>query len=554
MAEENGLFGEKRPLNPQAEIDLGVQDIMSSNIDGTTAQDVDIVNQIAASETANINPSLTNQDLFPGANQPLAAGQSSTRSLGSRPIFGSGATLLPINALEKREQARQRAAAVRANQLRSFEIGQAPDLNNPRFQKKFNQSFMNMNNDFIKEAKNVHGDKWDIALKSDATDIGRRYKLQMANFETVAKHGNQITDRAAEIIEGAEAGDLNVSGESMKLAREIAFRMGRLGEAEVGDILGMANQLEASVDLDKLIKENDLLKNFKPEQITSDPTFDDKGDFTLITQRTVSDAEPQLKNLARQLKRDKPLALKNYTEEQIFQRLNTKYGKQVSQKIKTIKKPTAKGADKFRQVRPEDVNVQKNKSFKFGDKDYNSSVSVPIIETDETIDIAGAQIFDPSTGVQLTEEIQSFNPVEFALIDNPEVIGKGFIGGETKDIEGNITPEPVLMGKATITVPDDLDPSKKVKKEINVVISTKGNEERLRTDLPGFFNKFEQEISNSKPAEQAPKSKTQKMNAQGQTSNQFDEDTEQRIRKVMDSNPDFTRDEIIEELKKQGKI
>jgi len=453
--------------------------------------------------------------LFPGINDPILKGTSSSKTLGSQPIFVESGGFIPFDIAQQREQAKQKAATVRAQQLQSFTVGNPPELDNPRFQQKFNEDFFSTANNFIDEAKTQFGENWDVALKSEETDIGRRFRQSMANFDTISKHGNEIFSRVAEIEKGDRDGTLFVDEETRQLAQEVKTRTGRFKSGDVGDILEPANLLEASVSLNKLLKDQNIISGIKQPTISPQArTFADKGDFTLMITESLKTIEPQARELARQLKEEQFQDVDFYTEDRIFSRIMASWGDQNIRKEKVIKKPTAR-IDKFV---PTDVQVRTDpKSFRFGEINIPSSKSAPIGSEVGPINVSGAIVFNPGTGALIEEDIENIQPVEFAELD---VAGKdaGDIFG--RDVTG-ISKEvlkaiesgklQVLIGEITVDRPASTElkvvdkkavetktPAGKVQENVYILVS--GQEERFSSekDLGVFFDEF-RKVETTKP-------------------------------------------------------
>ena len=318
---------------------------------GTTAleqfgEELDVQNLQYESMDSTEPVDITNEDRFYGARQPILRGTS----VGGVPIFVANQALTPIGILDKKQKAIDEARKKRAEQASKFKLEKAQRLKNANYQKSFDEAFNANTARFVNEAKTIYGDNWTLALGSDKTDVGRKYRQSLSNFQTLKDRADQFTDRAAEIKKRIEAGDASVSEKTARMVREVEGAIGSFSEGKTVDLLGKMDQLNASVNIDNWLNDNIFpnLKQIETKYLSSLMTDKDyeeyKTQISSHTKRILS----QAKATAARLK--KPNGVfgwdDNITEEDIIDAITTRIGDYTVTGPKVVDKPAKpKGKD-----------------------------------------------------------------------------------------------------------------------------------------------------------------------------------------------------------------
>lgn len=209
---------------------------------------------------------ITNADLFPGMNQPINVGTSSSKTLGSQPIFVASGQYVPFNVLNKREEAINKAAQKRLERQLKFDPGSAAKLNNALYQPALNEQFSKTYNQFKNEAQANYGQDWDLYLGSPSTEIGQRFLTAKRNLNVLADQGNEVFGKVAEIMASKEKGGKTLySPETIQAAYDIQNKVGEFENGGVPDLVEAKRNFDATYDLDAYIKDNDVIKSMKAD-------------------------------------------------------------------------------------------------------------------------------------------------------------------------------------------------------------------------------------------------------------------------------------------------
>jgi len=218
------------------------------------------------STQSGANAGITNQDLFPGMNQPINVGSSSSQTLGSQPIFVASGQYLPLNVLNKKEAAIEKASQARLARQMKFDPGKAAKLNNPLYQQELNDKFAKVINDFTAEAKSLHGQEFDLALGSQSTDIGRRFATAKRNLATLADQQNVVFDRVAKVNAAKEKGGATVySQDTQDKAFDLQNRLNDFATGGDVDVVEAIDDFYGSHNLDTYLNDNKILSGVKAD-------------------------------------------------------------------------------------------------------------------------------------------------------------------------------------------------------------------------------------------------------------------------------------------------
>jgi len=249
-----GIVSEEVVSNSDGSVIGGGQTAIEQLGDNIVAEQESFEALNPTSSGANI----TNEDRFFGARQPIQRGTSKS----GVPIFVANQALTPLGILDKKDAAIDAARRKQAEQRAKFKLDKANRLKNANFQKSFDDAFVGNQGQFINEAKTLYGDNWTLALGSDATDVGRRYRQSLSNFTTLKDQADAFTDKAAEIKSRMENGDTSVSEKTAQLVADAENAIGQFSEGNPVDLVGKMDQMWASVNIDKHLNEN-IFKNLQ---------------------------------------------------------------------------------------------------------------------------------------------------------------------------------------------------------------------------------------------------------------------------------------------------
>jgi hypothetical protein len=249
--------------SPSADNSIANVGVAETALASQSAQaDIDSAQRQQEAAQANI----TNDDMFPGMDQKINVGSSTSQTLGTQPIFVAAGQYVPYNILNKKEEAIAEASKKRAARQAKFDPGKAGKLTNQLYQRGLNDDFNKMNSEFIKTAQTISPDNWDVMLNDPGSEIGKLYAQQKSNFEVLATESNVIFDKAANVIKNKEVGgDVIHSPETQKLAYEVQNRTTDAVSGKLGDLRPFVDKFNGSYDLDAHLAKNKVVSQMKAD-------------------------------------------------------------------------------------------------------------------------------------------------------------------------------------------------------------------------------------------------------------------------------------------------
>lgn len=347
---------------------------------------------------------VSQQQLNIPGNNNILKGNVSGKMIGNQPIFVEGGGITPISVLNNRRVAQQNAQIARKAERQKIFEAKPPKLKDARFQGSFNNQFNENQDKFVKAAQEQYGDDWDLALKDQTTDLGRKYVNSLANYDFLAKIGDQSTDKIAEVEAGIKSGDTVYSDQTRKMLDEYESLEGDFANGNASGLIsleGAYNKLEGGIALDKLL--NDQSIDVKGT-VKGYASIADNNDNWTTTTTKKTEYEKQLKTLAKSLANNqmKPSISRGITtEEDIFEHMKSLYGYESV----TTKKVNAKPKDGSGRLTLDMMNYQEeqdktlrasvtdengNESF----EDFKSHAYMPLSSNAKDSDFAGAKVFN----------------------------------------------------------------------------------------------------------------------------------------------------------------
>ena len=265
------------------ELDLGTAIDESTNPTGPSQQDLATIQQANAqfnpppADTLTPITAVGNQgqaSLMPTLNQPINVGTSSGQIIGSHGVFVDPGFVAPSGVIMEQQkqlqvaQQQQDELANRANREADlakkakakafqFDRPKLPSLKDPGFQQSLNDTGNNVINSFVDQAKELYGQDWQAALKSD-TRVGREFQESMDGINVLAKNADLMTDKFGDIEEGLKDGKTFFSEGVKKSFRDYEQM---IGSFEEGDVNALANVRQVLKDVDGHIELNNFLKD-----------------------------------------------------------------------------------------------------------------------------------------------------------------------------------------------------------------------------------------------------------------------------------------------------
>jgi hypothetical protein len=207
--------------------------------------------------------------LYPGMSLPEQMGTYSGSIIGSNPLMAPGGGVMAIDPVLARRKAIEDAARARASSLVPFEPQKPFQLKDPRFQQKYEQQVLAFQSDFTEEMKKKYGKDWTIVAKDPNTKEGREFIQAMANYETLGREFDGITDRVAAIDEGLDSGDLEFSDDTLKVYDDYKQLLGDFEGGSVfksRDLQSELDKLDGFLSLEGYINDSGFLDNIMGEQ------------------------------------------------------------------------------------------------------------------------------------------------------------------------------------------------------------------------------------------------------------------------------------------------
>jgi len=354
-----------------------------------------------------------------GINDPILKGNVSGQIIGSQPIFVGGGDFTAYHAINNRKKAVQDAANKRAAEAEALINKKPPLVKDQRFQNSLNQQFYGNLNGMVDKAKEVYGENWDLALKDQSNPLGREFVQSTANFDFIAGQADQVTDLFGEIDADLESGDSVFSEETLQLRDEYNQLQNDFANGEIGGIVNLSdrfNKLKGFTNLDKIIKDNDIDTKGVLTQYAS--IVEDNDKYVTTTQKKKA-YEDQVKVLAKGLADNQMRdAVRNgyITEDEIFDRLNARYGYEnvIDKKITT--KPAGSGIKVNIDL---DNKFEGEKTEKVGGINYTVGQSYELPTGNKELEVSGLQYYDENGKLVQEDGIKNIDINAFQVVKVP---------------------------------------------------------------------------------------------------------------------------------------
>ena len=474
----------------------------SPGVIGASPEDLETV-RLLRQQFESPSAGLTNQDLFPGLNEPILKGVSSSQTLGSQPIFVGSGGPFPVAAIDKRQAALQNAAQQRAQQLRKFDLQKPPTIGDSRFQQSINDSFKLGRDQFIDRARREFGEDWDLALTSQATEIGRDWLSFVDGLDVLAREGDQIIDLMAEIDAGIESTDFVYSDETIALRDQFNQLLGAFDGGDVQGLVSMRNQLnklEGFASLDRFLNDRKFLTKIGGELVQRSGV-QDFAEYLQVTDVTSKDFDRDVSIIASDLaKRELAQGVRAgvYTEEDIKNHLKAVLGSEKKTDISVKTKP--RGGSVRIDLDPNQLTTQAQKDIRTETGETFSGRNAVELRTgkDAFINMSGTKMFNPDGTSFISRGTEQVKPTNFMDVDIPTPDG----GSKTVQALVGRIDDQVIRSKTTgeILTPQEverqqLEPSEVSIEDVSrtVIIDASeqgGNAARFRTEMPNAYNHY----------------------------------------------------------------
>lgn len=207
--------------------------------------------------------------LYPGLGHNINVGNYSGSIVGSQGIYVPGGNIQAIDPILARRKAIEDAAKARASSLVPFEPESPTQLKDPRFQQKFDNQVLSFQKQYADEMRNKYGKDWTVVASDPNTKEGREFIQAMANFETMQRNMDGITDRIALIDKGLESGELEYSDETLKLHDDYKRLVGAFEGGDpfkTKDLQSTMDKLDGFLSLEHYLNQDGFLDNIMGEK------------------------------------------------------------------------------------------------------------------------------------------------------------------------------------------------------------------------------------------------------------------------------------------------
>lgn len=288
---------------------------------------------------------LRRSDIFPGIDDPILKGTSTSQTLGTQPIFVGSGGFAPLGILDKQNAAYDEARRKRMERKASVKLGDSPSLKDTRFQKQLDSAFIENQQQFINKAKQLHGDNWDLALQGN-TDVGRQFRQSLQEFQTVKRGADEFYDKAIAIEDQIEQGQLVISDKTNQLFEDYKQMKGDFQGGNPLALMNKVKQVESSIQVDGWLNKN-VLPKLQAEIRQFVSANKDRGDFNQIYRTKITSIEKQADAIAKRLKSRGGAFQRNdlISEKDISDAIKQRIGRRVEQTSKEISKPKDSGKE-----------------------------------------------------------------------------------------------------------------------------------------------------------------------------------------------------------------
>lgn len=204
--------------------------------------------------------------LYPGSGFDVNVGTYGGQVIGSNPIFVPGGNIMAIDPVLARRKALDDAARLRASSIKPFTYKEPFRVKDQRFQQSLSDQTEKFATDRIREAQAKYGKDFGVVLSDQSTPEGREFLQGMANYETLGRNFDQVTDLMAGIEQGLQDKTKTYSPETLKLYNDFKTLAGNFanGDVEAGvDLADMYDKLKGARSFEDYIQTDGFLKDFQ---------------------------------------------------------------------------------------------------------------------------------------------------------------------------------------------------------------------------------------------------------------------------------------------------
>jgi len=451
------------------------------------------MNKLFASEFPD-NPStgaLAESTYYPGINDPILKGMSSSKTLGSQPIFVRSGGYFPFGVLDARKKALQDAAAERAKQLRAFDLPKKPLTKDPRFQETLNQNFDRDLQSIISEAKSVYGDKALWALQNDKTNpYSMKLRTMMDNYDVLARETDQVTDMIAEIKKGITDKTMAYSPETKELVDNYEKMIGQFENGKVDvDLRKNLNALKGSQAIDVYLNKY-VFPDLEAEVNEAWGQFKSEGDLNVARSGKRSTYKQIARERAKLLKETEFKDQSWLTEDDIYNRIISTKGDKFEQDIRSSSKHDA-GTGYDVQSKDE-LNRQEERDVKIGDVSFNmrNAVDLKTRKNSQPWNVTGGIYYDAKGNVltRKTTGVTKFIPVTFG--------DTKLMGREVSGVTGYLIEQKEERDEAGKPILDANENPKMIETKTPVFLEETNQDAKFRQEVPVIYDFYKKGSSN----------------------------------------------------------
>lgn len=440
---------------------------------------------------------LAESTYYPGINDPILKGMSSSKTLGSQPIFVRSGGFFPFGVLDARKKALQDAAKERAKQLRAFDLPKKPLTKDPRFQETLNQNFDRDLQSVISEAKSVYGDKALWALQNDKTNpYSMKLRTMLDNYDVLARETDQVTNMIAEIKKGITDKTMAYSPETKTLVDDYEKLINQFegGKVDV-DLRKNLNALKGSQAIDVYLNKY-VFPDLEAEVNQAWGQFKNEGDLNVARSGKTSTYKKIARNRAKLLKETEFKDQSWLTEDDIYNRIISTKGDKFEQDIRSSSNPDA-GTGYDVQSKDE-LNRQNNRNVEIGDVIFNmkNAVDLKTRKNSKAMNISGGLFFTKGANGEFIQNDLGDN-TEFI----PYTFGDAEIDGNTRSGASGVIvskrEETDESGNTIYTYNAEGDQvPKMIETKTPAFLDERGQQAKFSTEMPVSYGFFKEGSSN----------------------------------------------------------
>jgi len=240
---------------------LAGTDLQKLAQEGTAAQQVAGISKYANQDY--VAPEYTNEDFFPGRNEPIRVGGYTGKTIGSVDFFVPTGQYVPFNIIAKRERALDEARKARAERKAKYKDPTAPSISNPKFNENLQKSYYEGLERIKGEAKAKYGEYAVDALQDPTSEEYTAMQRHQNTYNWLAGNSESLIKNAAEVIEQVERGD-DTSYSKGAVEAAYAIQNGFAYGANPEELVAQGKRLEGYRNIETNLKESQFFKDLLP--------------------------------------------------------------------------------------------------------------------------------------------------------------------------------------------------------------------------------------------------------------------------------------------------